>query len=101
MTPQLSGPICWSAEIEQGVIVLIDLDRGGRSITNDAEAVICHLRRLFDLTTHRVIYRDTMGLWDGLAVDQTGRFSGFVMLQMPSREAAIAAAVSRETWSAR
>lgn len=72
----------YTARIEDGAIVVEDRDRG-LSVTNDADNVIADLReRGFDLSLP-VIYRDTMGRWDGLTV-RAGRFDGFYPLN-PAR----------------
>ena len=66
------------ARIEDGAIVIED-QRNGRSVTNDAELVIADLHeRGFDLSLP-VIYRDSLGRWDGLAV-RGGHFTGFYPL---------------------
>lgn len=68
----------YTARVEDGVIVVEDQDRG-RSVTNDAELVVADLaKRAFDLSLP-VIYRDTAGRWDGLAV-RAGRFGDFYPL---------------------
>lgn len=61
-------------QVLEEVIYIADLDRGGRSVTNDAEAVVeelaaAHLAR-------RIVYRDTAGRWDELR-HEDGRFVGF------------------------
>lgn len=78
------------------VVVLIDQDRG-RSITNDAEMVVREIAEVLDLTARRIVYRDTMGKWDGIAVEG-GRFAHFVMLQLDSREDAVYQARNRGRW---
>lgn len=68
----------FTARVESGAVVIEDLNKG-RSVTNDAAAVISTLvRRGYDLALP-VIYRDTAGEWDGLRV-RDGRFSGFYPL---------------------
>lgn len=47
-------------------VFLVDLDMGGRSVTNDAEAVCEELQAAYP--GKRVIYRDTMGRWDEMRV---------------------------------
>lgn len=55
-------------------IFIVDLDDGGKSITNDAEGVVKRLVK--DHPVKRIIYRDTDGRWDELLHD--GReFRGF------------------------
>jgi hypothetical protein len=69
------------------VIAVTDLCRG-RSVTNDAEAVIAQLAENFDLSGYRVIYRDTRGIWDELCV-RDGRFDGFRSINERELEAAL------------
>jgi hypothetical protein len=57
------------------IIAIFDKD-GGRSVTNDADAVIACLATNFDLAKFRVIYRDTRGIWDEMIV-RDGRFADF------------------------
>jgi hypothetical protein len=58
------------------VIAVVDHDQG-RSVTNDADAVIAQLAQKFDLSQYHVIYKDTRGIWDQMLVDRTGQFAGF------------------------
>lgn len=87
----------YTAELDgDDVIVVTDLCRG-RSVTNDAEAVVAGLAGQFDMRARRVVYCDTAGRWDGMAVT-CGRFTGFVMLGAASREEAVARARNRPLW---
>ncbi len=65
----------YSTEIHGHLIMLVDLDCG-KSVTNDAEAVIADLATRGLLRGRRVIYRDTTGRWDKLLHDGM-RFTGF------------------------
>jgi hypothetical protein len=56
--------------------VLVEDRNQGMSVTNDAENVIEYLASLYDLGKLRVLYRDSSGRWDELAV-KDGRFCGF------------------------
>jgi len=61
-------------EVTPTMVKIVDLDRGNKSVTNDAENVT---RELF--TSHgnkRFIYRDSDGYWDEL-LHQNGRFTRF------------------------
>lgn len=69
------------------VIAVLDHDEG-RSVTNDADAVIEQLAEKFDLSRYRVIYRDTRGIWDELRV-RDGRFDGFRSINDRDLEAAL------------
>jgi hypothetical protein len=70
------------------VIAVIDHDQG-RSVTNDAEAVIAQLAQKFDLSQYRVIYKDTRGIWDQMLVDRTG-LAGFSTINERDLPAALA-----------
>ena len=71
-----------------GFLCLIDHDEG-RSVTNDAENVIASLRAAaYDLTTNRVIYRDTRGVWDEIVIAD-GAFAGFGSINETDLDAAI------------
>jgi hypothetical protein len=62
---------------EQGEFLCLVDSGQGRSITNDAEAVIADLAAAgHDLAAKRLLYRDTMGYWDELVV-KNGQFSHF------------------------
>ncbi len=50
-----------------GVVYLVDLDRGGPSVTNCAERVVAQVAA--DYPDHRIVYRDTTGRWDELVHD--------------------------------
>ncbi|KAB7726687.1 hypothetical protein F5984_23965 [Rudanella paleaurantiibacter] len=53
--------------VEGSVIAIVDLDLGNRSVTNDMELVLNEIRaELGDLAGYSVIYRDSMGRWDGV-----------------------------------
>jgi hypothetical protein len=43
------------------IVYLRDLDRGGKSITNDAEQVYPYIRTRYGAV--RVVYQDSMGEW--------------------------------------
>lgn len=65
-------------EVVADLVFLVDLDRGGRSVTNDAEAVVAEMLAMHP--GRRVVYRDSRGRWDELCHD--GRaFVGFAPWQ--------------------
>ena len=81
--PQRGEPMpraFYSAEIRDGAIVIVDGgEEGTPTVTNTAEQVIEDLRaRGYDLTMP-IVYRDSHGRWDGLAV-KDGAFADFIML---------------------
>jgi hypothetical protein len=58
------------------IVFIVDLD-AGRSVTNDAEAVIRDLvDRGIEVDRMAIIYRDTTGRWDQLRTNG-GNFAGF------------------------
>lgn len=57
------------------VLCIVDNDLPGRrSVTNDIENVLAdiHLAEDQDLSGREIIYRDSMGLWDGISAVNTG-----------------------------
>jgi len=79
---------CYDYEIVNGVVCIVDHDRG-RSVTNDAAAVIDDLiADGVDLSNRPVIYLDTEKTWDMLDV-RNDRFAGFRSINERDRDAAI------------
>ncbi|GAA4461804.1 hypothetical protein GCM10023189_37710 [Nibrella saemangeumensis] len=53
--------------VTDNIIAIVDLDLGNRSVTNDIENVLADIRaEIGDLAGYAVIYRDSMGRWDGV-----------------------------------
>jgi len=69
------------SDAEQRIVWIVDEDRGRCSVTNDADNVVLALQD--EYPGYRVIYRDSMGLWDELQ-HEAGRFIGFA----PARDLA-------------
>lgn len=61
-------------KVAEDMVWIVDLDRGNRSVTNDAERVVAELAKQYG--ERRIIYRDSMGRWDEL-VHEAGRFTGY------------------------
>ncbi len=80
----------YSLEMVDGVLCLIDLDDGHRSVTNDAARVVEDLAKHYDLAAHPIVYRDTMGRWDGLMVHD-GKFDGFLLIGAKMQADAVSA----------
>lgn len=59
------------------VIVVIDLNLGSVSITNDVKFVLQKIRLKFGNTQHTIIYRDSDGIYDQIQVDKFCNFRGF------------------------
>lgn len=72
---------CEFLQEEHPIIVIIDLDQGNRTVTNDVENVLDQIRgnipRPYRLGKLPIIYRDTSGDWDQILVDEEGRFLEF------------------------
>lgn len=53
--------------VEGSIIAIVDLDLGSKSVTNDIENVLTDIRAdLGELAGYSVIYRDSLGRWDGV-----------------------------------
>lgn len=52
---------------EKKFLVIVDEDRGGRSVTNNIEIVVREICRKenIDPKDHLIIYQDSDGTWDG------------------------------------
>ncbi|WP_020396613.1 DUF6011 domain-containing protein [Thiolinea disciformis] len=91
--PELFGGSAFSVDVVQGVICIIDLDQGGKSVTNDMENVLATVHRDYDLDVFNdpVIYRDSLGVWDGVSVATGQRYyhAGFYSLNELDRTTAI------------
>jgi len=93
----MQADIAW--RLYGNILVIIDLDSGGPSVTNDAEAVIERFAKAgINVDALRIIYRDSMGQWDGLAT-RNGRFYCFVPLATKDVGYAIDIARNRTVWA--
>jgi hypothetical protein len=54
-------------QVDKDRVFLVDLDLGGKSVTNDAERVCSEMQALYK--HRRVIYRDSFGRWDEMRVN--------------------------------
>jgi hypothetical protein len=65
-------------DIKDGITFIIDLNRGRKSVTNDAEWVV---EKVLEKYPHnRIIYRDSQGDWDEL-LHNNQEFTGFSRYQ--------------------
>ena len=75
--------------VEGSVIAIVDLDQGSKSVTNDMENVLDDIRaEIGDLAGYAVIYRDSLGRWDGVRL--VGRSVEFYSLNETDPERAAA-----------
>lgn len=73
--------------VDGNIIAIIDLDLGNRSVTNDVDYILEEIRaELGDLAGYSVIYRDSMGRWDGVRL--IGRTVEFYSINEPTQERA-------------
>ncbi|MGF9764301.1 DUF6011 domain-containing protein [Microvirga sp. 0TCS3.31] len=79
----------YSVGVVDGIVCVVDLDLGARSVTNDADNVIADL--VADGTLQpgqRVIYRDSRHVWDELVV-RDGRFVGLAAVNEINQDKAL------------
>ncbi len=76
------------SELIDGVIVVEDDNDGAMSVTNDIEAVVRAMAERYRRPHGPMIYRDSLGNWDGVAV-QDGEYRAFVPLNVRSRDEAL------------
>lgn len=70
-------------EDDGAVVRIIDLDQGGKSVTNDAENVIARLVKAgVPVDDRHVIYRDSDGNWDQM-LTKGGAFARFAIGERP------------------
>ena len=63
------GASDYEYEIVGNVVVIYDLNQGGRSVTNDIDNVLATIGKSVDLTDKKIIYRDSCGVFDGVTLD--------------------------------
>jgi hypothetical protein len=89
--PMRSAYTVATVEAQNTVLFLCitDLDLG-RSVTNDIERVLVDQVQAGNLQPGmRVIYRDTMHIWDEVVISDTCTFVNFRSLNMATRDEAI------------
>lgn len=90
MKTQFAGPRAdYTYSVEGSVIAIVDLDQGSKSVTNDMENVLADIwAELGDLSGYAVIYRDSMGRWDGVRL--VGLVVQFYSLNETDQQRAVA-----------
>lgn len=74
----------------ESVIVIRDLNGGGRSVTNDLFNVVTSIEaQVGSLSGMTLIYRDSMGIWDQIIIDEKSGTPKIVPLNETSEEAAL------------
>lgn len=79
----------FSVCIDGGVFVVIDLNNGATSVTNDIENVVAFLGARID--GRPMVYRDSEGHWDGVII-KDGKFHDFRLIGARSQSGAVSAA---------
>lgn len=65
-------------EIIDEIIIIYDLDCGNVSVTNDVRNVLAEVKsNVSDFKHKKIIYRDSEKTFDGIEVDEAGRFRRF------------------------
>jgi hypothetical protein len=61
----------FSYTVSEDILKIVDLNLGGNSVTNDAERVLrkIELWQPGLIVRSRIMYRDSRGIWDGMAWD--------------------------------
>lgn len=69
------------AQADGGFMVIIDLDLGNRSVTNDLNNVVDTLvEKGYNLYEMKVIYRDSTGLYDAVLINADNTLYGIASL---------------------
>lgn len=91
--PQATAKADYEYEVtSDGIVLIVDLDRGNPSVTNDIAAVLADIAAqegLPSLAGYPVIYRDSMLLWDEVQLAADGRFKRFYSLNVTSEMEAL------------
>jgi Family of unknown function (DUF6011) len=84
----------YEVELDGEFVLVTDLDRGGRSVTNDAPGVVGDLVRAGLLRPGmRILYQDSRAVWDEIVV-RDGRHLGFAPINERDRTEAVSRARS-------
>lgn len=69
------------AQGENGFLIIDDLDQGGASVTNDMHNVLMSLVNYgFNLYQMKVIYKDGMGIYDAVLINEDNTNLGIASL---------------------
>jgi len=77
-------------QILNDVVVIFDLNLGANSVTDDIVSVLESIvKDIGDFNGKRIIYRDSCGRFDGVAITNTGHFFSFFTLNERTLAAAM------------
>lgn len=89
-TRDLFGDSNYYHHIEDGTLIIIDLGGDGRSVTDDIENIISHLKESIDqLEQKAIIYLDQHKIYDGVRLKPDRNVEGFYELNTTSKTKAI------------
>lgn len=99
LSTNLFPPANFSFSATNGVLIILDLNQGGRSVTNDIETVLATIKsRGVGEHWHLAIYRDAYGIWDGITLDENRQFAGFYPLNTTRKSAAITRCLAKHAY---
>ncbi len=85
------NPPRWSiVHVDDNFIIINDLKMiTDYSITNGIEYVTREINKEYDLKKRHLIYGDSTGFYDAIAVNEEGYFYNYIYLGVPSHEEAM------------
>ncbi|MFK5893921.1 MAG: DUF6011 domain-containing protein [Pseudomonadota bacterium] len=88
-TMDIFGNADFEYQMLNDVVVIYDLNLGGRSVTNDVHNVLESIEKdIGDFKGKRIIYRDSHGVFDGITISG-GEFYNFYTLNVKTLDAAM------------
>ncbi len=84
-------PAQYDVKVINNTVVIYDVDQDGASVTNDIRNVLADIQQNHtDLTQKKVIYRDSDKVFDGVAVNEKGKFDHFYAIRETDLNKALA-----------
>lgn len=88
-TLDMFGGADFTFAIKGPVVVIQDLNSGGRSVTNDLYNVLSAIEsEVGSLKDRQLIYKDSFGVWDRVVIDEISGTPRIVSLRETSEQAA-------------
>ena len=80
----------YSYSIHEKTILIIDLDKGGRSITNNMSNVLKDIsfKEGIDLSFYNIAYKDSLNEWDGVKIGDNSKIS-FYPIRKPDEKSVL------------
>jgi hypothetical protein len=67
---ELANRSCYEWGVDNDVIWIKDLDRGGVSVTNNIDSIIAYLSSVIHIKEYMLMYCDSLGIWDEIRIDE-------------------------------